>query len=101
MGESADLLFCELRGDEWGDSVVLGCGLLAGAKFAVVVEVSAIGEVGEASFCAGFFHLGEEFVFAVEAAAGVVALIVGVVELVGVEDLEWDVAFGGEGEGGG
>ena len=45
--------------------------------------------------------MGEELVFAVEAALGVVALVVGVFELVGLEDLEGDVVFGGEGEGGG
>src|ERR1700710_1420693 len=76
-------------------------GLLAGAEFAAVVEVHAVGYVGEAGCGAGLFHLGEELVFAVEAAVGVVALVVGAFELVGLEDLRGDVVLGGEGEGGG
>ena len=46
-------------------------------------------------------HLREELVFAVEAAVGVVALVIGIFELVGLEDLRGDVVRGGEGEGGG
>ena len=104
-GEGADLGLGELCGDEGSDGVVQGCGLLAGPEGCyrrrAIVEVHAVGEMTEASFCAGFFHLGEELVFAVEAAAGVVALVVGIVELGGVEDVGGDVVVGGEGEGGG
>ena len=50
---------------------------------------------------AGSLHLGEELVFAVEAALGVVALVVGAFEFVGLEDLDGDVVVGGKGEGGG
>ncbi len=101
VGEGADLCFGEAGGDERGDGVVLRGGLLAGAELGAVVEVHAVGDVSEAAGCAALLHLGEELVFAVEAAVGVVALVVGVVELVGVEDLDGDVVVGGEGEGGG
>jgi len=81
--------------------MVLCGGLLAGAELGAVVEVHAIGDVGEVAGGAEVLHLLEELVFAMEAALGVVALVVGVFELVGVEDLDWDVMVGGEGEGGG
>ncbi len=64
--------------------MVIGGGLLAGTEFAAVVEVHAVGDVGEASRCSLGFHLGEELVFAVEAAVGVVALVVGAFEFVGL-----------------
>ncbi len=66
--------------------------------------------MGEAEAGAGGFHDGEELVFAVEAALAVVALVVGVFELVGVKDFGGDAVIknqlesGGElgtGEGGG
>ncbi len=47
------------------------------------------------------FHLREELILAVEAAVGVVALVVGIAELVRMENLGWDAMPGGEGEGGG
>ena len=97
----ADLRFCELRGDERGDGVVLRGGLLAGAELGPVVEVHAVGDVGEVAGGPGLLHLLEELVFAVEAAMGVVALVVGIFKLVGAEDLDGDVVVGGEGEGGG
>ena len=98
--------FGELRGDERRDGVVLDGGLLAGAegcyRGGAVVEVHAVGEVEEASGCAGSASIWvKSSSLAVEAALGVVALVVGVVQLFGVEDLEGDVVLGGEGEGGG
>ena len=57
--------------------------------------------MGEGFLGAELLHLGEELVFAVEAALGVVALVVGVFELGGLEDVDGDGVFGGEGEGGG
>ena len=81
--------------------MVLSGGLLAGAEFAAVVEVHAVGDVCEAGCRAGLFHLGEELVFAVEAAVGVVALVVGAFEFVGLEDLRGDVVLGSEGQGSG
>ena len=100
-GEGADLGLGELGGDERGYGVVLGGGLLAGAEVPSVVEVHAVGDVGEGFLGAELLHLGEEFVFAVVAALGVVALVVGVFELGGLEDVDGDGMFGGEGEGGG
>ena len=47
-GEGADLGLGELGGDERGEGVVLGGGLLAGAEVAAVVEVHAVGDVREA-----------------------------------------------------
>jgi len=81
--------------------VVLGGGLLAGAEVAAVVEVHPVGDVGEVSGGTLGFHLGEELVFAVEAALGVVALVVGVFKFVRMKDVEGDGVVGGEGEGGG
>ncbi len=78
-----------------------GGGLLAGTEISSVVEVHAEGQVPEPPGCALGFHLGEELVFAVEAAAGVVALVVRVVEFGSVEDVRGDAVLGGEGEGGG
>ena len=89
-GEGADLGLGELGGDERGDGVVLGGGLLAGAEVSAVVEVHAVGDVGEAVLGAELLHLGEELVFAVEAALGVVALVVGVFELGGLQDVGGD-----------
>ena len=76
-------------------------GLLAGAEFAAVVEVHAVGDVREAARCADLLHLGEELVFAVKAAVCVVALVIGAFQFVGLEDLDGDAVFGGEGKGGG
>ena len=70
--------------------MVLDGGLLAGAEVAAVVEVHAVGDVREALRRHGRLHLGEELVFAVEASLGVVALVVGVFEFVGLEDLGGD-----------
>jgi hypothetical protein len=75
--------------------------LLAGAELGAVVEVHAVGDVGEVTGDSGLLHLLEELVFAVEAAVGVVALVVGVFELVGAENLDGDVVIGDEGEGSG
>ena len=75
-GEGADLGFGEVCGDEGGGGMVEGGGLLAGAEVAAVVEVHAVGEVAEAEARAFEFHGGEEGVFAVEAALGVVAGVV-------------------------
>ena len=80
---------------------MLGCGLLAGTEFAIVVEISTISNVCEVEGGAGLLHLGEEFVFAMEAAASVVAPVVGAFEFAGVEDLCRDVVFGSEREGSG
>ncbi len=73
-------------------------GLLAGAEFALVVEVHAVGDGGEAEGSAFGFHLGEEFVFAMEAALGVVAGVIRVGEFGGLEDLEGDVVLFGKGD---
>ena len=85
-GECADLGFGEFGVDEGGEGSVEGGGALAGAELGyaggAVVEVHAEGEVGEAEGEAGALHLGEELVLAVEAAVGVVADVVGVVEFV-------------------
>ena len=101
LGEGADFGLGELGGDEWCYGVVLGGCLLAGAEVSAVVEVHAEGDVLEASGCALGLHLGEELVFAVEAALGVVALVVGVFEFGGLENVGGDRVFGGECEGGG
>ena len=81
--------------------MVLGCGLLARAEVGAVVKVHAVGDVREALRCAGQLHLREELIFAVKAALGVVSLVVGAFQLVGLKDLDWDVVVGGKGEGGG
>ena len=47
-GEGADLGLGEFGGDQGSDGAVLGGGLLAGAEFAAVVEVHAVGDVAEA-----------------------------------------------------
>ncbi|HMH15578.1 MAG TPA: hypothetical protein VK578_20930, partial [Edaphobacter sp.] len=101
VGEGADLGLGELGGDEGCNGVVLGGGLLAGAEVATVVEVHAEGDVTEVTGGALGFHLGEELVFAVEAALGVVALVVGIFELGGLKDVGGNRVLGGEGEGGG
>jgi len=101
LGEGADLGLGELRGDQRRDGVVLGCGLLARAEVAAVVEVHPVGDVAEALGGAGLLHAGEELVFAVEAALAVVELVGGIFKLVGLENLRGDVVLGGEGEGGG
>ena len=75
--------------------------MLAGTEVSTVVEVHAVGDVSEAALGAEVLHLGEELVFAVEAALGVVALVVGVFELGGLEDVGGDGVLGCEGEGGG
>ncbi len=104
-GEGADLGFRELGGDERGEGSVLSGGLLAGAEGGdvggAVVEVHAIGDVGEVPGAAKALHNREELVLAVEAAVGVVALVVGVGELFGLEDLGGNAVVGGEGQGGG
>ncbi len=103
-GELADLQFCELGGDERGESSVFGGGALPGAEGGdirgAVVEVHAEGKVGEVSGGAEALHDGEELVLAVEAALGVVALVVRVREFVSVEDFGRDVVIRGEPEGG-
>ena len=99
--EGADFRLGELRFDQRCDGVMLCCGLLAGAEFAAVVEVHPVGDVLEAAPGALGLHLGEELVFAVEAALAVVADVVGVVEFVRVENVGRDAVRGGEGEGGG
>ena len=91
----------QARFGEWGDRMVHRGRTLPWPEVSVVVEVSAVGYVREVESGAGLFHLGEEFVFAVEAAVRVVALVVGALEFVGLEDLRGDVVFGGEGKGGG
>lgn len=100
-GEDADFGLGELRGDQGSEGVVHRSGLLAGAELAAVVEVHAVGNVGETGLLAAGFHAGEELVFAVETALGVVALVVGVVEFGGEESFGGDAVLGGEGEGGG
>src|SRR5580658_4803194 len=61
------------------DGVLLG-GALAGAEIASVVGIHAVGDVRETKFRAERLHDGEELVFAVETAIGVVALILGPIE---------------------
>jgi hypothetical protein len=100
-GEGANLLFVEASDDEGGDGMVLCCSLLTRTKLGAVVEVHAICNVSETARGALDFHLGEELVFAVEAALGVVALVVRAVKLVGVKDVDGDVAVGRKGEGSG
>ena len=100
-GEGADFGLGELRGDQGSEGVVHRSGLLAGAELAAVVEVHAVGNVGETGLLAAGFHAGEELVLAVETALGVVALVVGVVEFGGEEGFGGNVVLGGEGEGGG
>ncbi len=100
-GQGADLGFGKLGGDERSLGVVKRGGLLAGAELAAVVKVHAVGDVGEASGAPESLHLGEELVFAVEAASGIVAGVVGVRELVGLQDFERDVLLLGKGQGGG
>ena len=77
---------------------MVGGGALAGAVVAAVVEVHAVGEMREAEALARGFHLGEEFVLAVEAAVGVVAGVVGRFELAGVEDVCGDRVSDGKGK---
>ena len=104
-GEGANFRLGELRSDQRCDGVVLGSSLLSRAEGSdsrgLVVEVHAVGEVGEVAGGAGLLHVGEELVLAVEAALAVVADVVGAVQLSGLEDLGGDVVLGGEGEGGG
>ena len=78
-------------------------GLLAGAELASVVKVHAVGEVGEAEFNARGFHLGEELIFAVEAAMKAICCGCswGRRSSRGLADVDRDVVFGGEGEGSG
>ena len=83
------------------DGVVQCGGFLAGAEFDAVVEVHAVGEMGEAEFEAGWLHLGEELVLAVEAAVAVVAGVVGVVQFAGLQDAGGNAVLGGEVERGG
>ena len=100
-GEGTDFGLGELRGDQGSEGVMHRSGLLAGAEVTAVVEVHAVGNVRETSLLATGFHAGEELVFAVETALGVVALVVGVVEFGGEKGFGGDAVLGGEGEGGG
>ena len=84
---------------------MLGGGLLSGAELGcagrLVVEVHPVGEVGEAEPQACRFHLGKQLVLAVEAALGVVADVIGLVELSGLQDVGGNAVLRGEGQSGG
>ena len=95
-GEGADFLLGQVGGGQGRERVVHRGGFLAGTEVAAVVEVHAIGEVGEAELEARGFHLGEELVLAMEAAVAVVANVVWVVEFAGLQDVSRDAVFGGE-----
>ena len=101
MGELANLGFGEFGGDQRSDGVMLGRGLLAGAEFAAVIEVHAEGDVAEAAGLTLGLHASEELIFAVKAALAVVALVVGVLEFFGVQNLDGNIMLGGEVECGG
>src|SRR5215469_7241364 len=100
-GQLTDLGLGQVCGDERRDGVVETGGLLAGTEVATVVEIHSVREMMEASLSSGLFHLGEEFIFAMETALRVVPLIVGVVKFRGVEDVGGDLMLGCECEGGG
>jgi hypothetical protein len=82
-------------------AVTSGATAWCRAELAAVVEVHAVGDVEEAAGLALGLHAGEEFVLAVEAAFAVVPLVVGVLELFGVQNLNGNVVLRGKVEGGG
>ena len=98
-GQGANFGFGEAGGYERGLRVMEGGGLLTGPKFTFVVEVHAIGDGGETEGGALGFHLGEKFIFAMEAALSIVAGIVGVGKFGRLENLEGDVVLLGESDG--
>ncbi len=98
---AANLLLGKVGCGEGSECVMQRGGLLAGAELGAVVEVHPVGEMRETELQARGFHLGEELILAVEAAILVVAGVVGIFQLAGLQDVDRDVVFGCEGECGG
>ena len=97
MGEFADFGFAKSGiGERGGDAVLLG-GVLARAIIAEIVEVDPVDNVFDRSIAAKLFEAGEEFVFAVETAVGVIADVIGIIEFVGDDELMGDAELRGEG----
>jgi len=96
-GERADVGFCQPCADQWGKSVVQDGGLLAGPELTAVVEVHSVGEVRKAEFEPCGLHLGKELVLTVEAALGVVADVVGLIQLACLQDVRGNAMLRGEG----
>src|SRR5579862_575905 len=69
---------------------------LSGAEVALIVEVEAVGYRVESARGTEVFHHREEFVFALEAALSVVALVFRAVEFGGGDDLDRDSLLVGE-----
>ena len=63
-------------------------GALAGTIIPCIVGIHAIGNVAETQFRAQRFHRREEFVLAVKAAVGVVALVLGPVQFFGLHYMQ-------------
>src|SRR5438132_10880437 len=96
--EIADVLLGQGGVEQRGGDVVLTSSLLAGTEVALVVEVHAVGDGVEAAGVAKGFHDGEEFVFAMEAARGVVARVSGGIAFCGGDDFERYVLLLAEGD---
>ena len=98
LREITDVLLGQGGVEQWGGDVVLTSSLLARTEVALVVEVHAVGDGIEAAGVAKGFHDGEEFVFAMEAARGVVARVFGAIEFGGGDDFERNASLPGEGD---
>ncbi len=72
-------------------------GALAGPEVARIVGIHSVGDVGEAELRAERSHDGEQLIFAVEAAVGVVALVFGAIEFAGCDDAQGHAEGRGEG----
>lgn len=99
FGESANLLLGEADFGERREHLMLFGGALAGAVVAAVIGVHAVGDLVETEFRAELLHGFEELGFAVEAAVGVVALVLGLGELFGLDDAQRNAVVFGEGFG--
>ena len=64
------------------------CGALTGAVVATVVGVHAVGDVRKAELSAEILHAFEKFGLAVEAAIGIIALVLGIFEFFGLDDAQ-------------
>ena len=81
-----------------GENAMLARGLLTGAKIALVVGVDSVGDGVEFVGLAVTFEDGEQFIFAMETAHGIVADVGGVFQFLRFHHFDGDSALTREGE---
>src|SRR5580704_7477602 len=72
---------------------------LSGAKIALIIHIDAVRDRIESVFSPKSFHYGEQLIFTMKTAGGVVAHVFGSVEFAGADDFERNTLLASKSDG--